>query len=55
MCEHELHHLYPHACPGCNPEAYEALLNDAPEGQEQAAETTGENGIVHHHEYSDTY
>lgn len=37
-CDHELHNLYPEACPGCNAEAYEALLKEAPEGQVTSAE-----------------
>lgn len=31
-CAHELHNLYPTACPGCAPEVHAEMLEQAPEG-----------------------
>lgn len=56
MCEHPLHNLYEENCPGCNPEGYEKLVGQAPEGttelpEEPIRQRVGSMGDG----YSDTY
>lgn len=56
-CGDELHDLYPHSCPACNPDAYALLLEQAPEGvvgtTEEKVDEQGPS--THSVGYSDRY
>lgn len=61
-CANELHELYPDNCPGCNPEGYQALINQAPQGQVQQPEPRSSRPArgrdargTHQGSYSDRY
>lgn len=53
-CTDSLHHLYPGACPTCNPREYEAQLAGAPEGQIASVQPEAEPGQMSGG-YSDVY
>lgn len=55
-CGSELHDLYPHCCPECNPEDYALMVAQAPEGKvEETPLDAGEGPSIHTTGYSDRY